>query len=230
MGFGYLMVNTLTANETLPVGYAKIEMTAEDGSLFYTEISDANGVTKRMGFNAPDESHTFDPYDPGPYYGKVNVKVTADRYNTKIIHGVQIYDTITMILPVNLSPVLASRTEPETEEIFIPRHQLEDVHECIYATGVEPGGRILRQVVIPNYVTVHLGTPASSAQNVRVAFKTYIKNVATHEIYATWPLASLEANILAQISLLLNRIFTEWYPSKGYGFDIAKYIISPVPC
>ncbi len=82
--------------------------------------------------------------------------------------------------------------------------------------------RILRQVVIPNLITVHLGTPNSTASNVQVSFPDYVKNVASSEIYPTWPDASLRANIYAIITFALNRIFTEWYRSRGYQFDITN--------
>lgn len=76
---------------------------------------------------------------------------------------------------------------------------------------------------IPETITVHLGRPNDpSAENVTVSFRDYIKNVASSELYPTWPDAALRANILAIISFTLNRIFTEWYPSQGYDFDITN--------
>ena len=88
-------------------------------------------------------------------------------------------------------------------------------------TGTE-GERILRQVIIPNPITVHLGAPGSNASNVRLSFPDYVKNVASSEIYPTWPEASLRANIYAIITFALNRIFTEWYRSRGYDYDITN--------
>lgn len=76
--------------------------------------------------------------------------------------------------------------------------------------------------VIPEYITVHLGAPDQPAENVRVPFIEYIKNVASSEIYPTWPENAIRANILAQISFALNRIYTEWYRSRGYDFDITN--------
>ena len=76
--------------------------------------------------------------------------------------------------------------------------------------------------VIPQDITVHLGAPNQAAQNVTVNFVDYIKNVASSEIYPTWPENALRANIYAIISYALNRIYTEWYPSRGYNFDITN--------
>lgn len=82
-------------------------------------------------------------------------------------------------------------------------------------------GNVIRPV-IPETVTVHLGPPSVSAPNVTVSFPDYIKNVASSEIYPTWPESAIRANIYAQISFALNRIFTEFYPSRGYDFDITN--------
>ncbi len=76
--------------------------------------------------------------------------------------------------------------------------------------------------IIPDYITVHLGTPNSNARNVRVSFPEYIKNVASSEIYPTWPESAIRANIYAQTTFALNRIFTEYYRSRGYDFDITS--------
>lgn len=76
--------------------------------------------------------------------------------------------------------------------------------------------------VIPEFITVHLGVPSSNAPNVTVPFIDYIKNVASSEIYPTWPESSLRANIFAQISFALNKIYTEFYRSRGYNFDITN--------
>lgn len=75
---------------------------------------------------------------------------------------------------------------------------------------------------IPETITVHLGAPRASAENVTLPFPEYIKNVASSEIYPTWPESAIRANIYAQISYALNRIYTEWYPSQGYDFDITN--------
>ena len=75
---------------------------------------------------------------------------------------------------------------------------------------------------VPEKITVHLGAPASDAENVTVNFPYYIKNVASSEIYPTWPESAIRANVLAQISFALNRIDTEYYPSRGYNFDITN--------
>lgn len=80
----------------------------------------------------------------------------------------------------------------------------------------------LTQVVIPAEITVHLGAPDEPAENVTVPFIDYIKNVASSELYPTWPETALRSNIYAIVSTALNRIFTEWYRAQGYNFDITN--------
>ena len=81
---------------------------------------------------------------------------------------------------------------------------------------------VINYPTIPTEIVVHLGAPDEAAENLSLPFVDYIKNVASNEIYPTWPDSAIEANILAQISFALNRIYNEWYPSKGYTFDITS--------
>ena len=77
--------------------------------------------------------------------------------------------------------------------------------------------------VIPETITVHLGAPQSDAANVTVPFLDYIANVASSEIYPTWPENAIRANIYAQVSFALNRVWTEYYRTRGYNFDIRSH-------
>ena len=77
---------------------------------------------------------------------------------------------------------------------------------------------------IPETIVIHLGPPDSDAMNVTENFADYIKNVASSEIYPTWPREAIIANVLAQISVALNRVYTEYYRSAGYDFDITASI------
>jgi peptidoglycan hydrolase-like protein with peptidoglycan-binding domain len=90
------------------------------------------------------------------------------------------------------------------------------------AAGAPTPAATPRPPIIPDYITVHLGTPNANARNIRVPFPEYVKNVASSEIYPTWPASSLEANITSIITFALNRIYTEWYRSRGFPFDITN--------
>ena len=75
---------------------------------------------------------------------------------------------------------------------------------------------------IPENIVVHLGSPDSNAENVTMSFPQYIKNVASSEIYPTWPTEAIKANVLAQISVALNRVYTGFYRNQGFPFDITN--------
>ena len=121
-----------------------------------------------------------------------------------------------------MSPANARIAEPPAT-VVIPPHSLFDGEGGSGPAPTRPGG------VAPG--PVHGGHPQDhhrppgpaheSAQNVTVSFRDYIANVASSEVYPTWPEAALRANIHCQISLVLNRIYTEWYPSRGYPFNIS---------
>ncbi len=81
---------------------------------------------------------------------------------------------------------------------------------------------VIIEPYIPETITVHLGPPNSNAENVTVSFSDYVKNVASSEIYPTWEPAAIRANVLAIISFALNRVYTEFYPSRGYPFQITS--------
>lgn len=115
-----------------------------------------------------------------------------------------------------------------TENIVVPPNTLwGDFPPKIPEEEVKPvnesGEIVLSRVVIPEYVIVHDGPPTDTrAQDYYVRYRDYIKNVASSEIYSTWPDATLRANILAIMSFALNRVYTEWYRGKGYDFTITS--------
>ncbi|MFF2290056.1 hypothetical protein [Peribacillus butanolivorans] len=158
----------------------------------------------------------------GPYYSTYDVEIRRKGFISNVIHGVQIFDSVTSTLPVNMAPVPRTFEKSNlVREVNIPTHGLQTQVGRNQKGPLKPP-KVLREVAIPEYVTVHLAHPDSWARNVRVKFIDYIKNVASSEIFPTWPQASLEANIYAQITFALNRVYTEWYRSRGYDFDISN--------
>lgn len=222
MGVGTLIIRAHTASHALPVESAEVVVSSLDGQVLYRLTTDANGNTERVSLYAPDRINTMDPENPGPFYGSYDVAVSRGGYVTSVVHDVQIYDTIDSTLPVGMLPLadgaprggLVSEYETPPPAVIYnsERHQ----------EGPKIMPVVLQDVVIPDYITVHLGPPTSSARNIKVPFTDYIKNVASSEIFPTWPEAALESNMLAQITFALNRIYTEWYRSRGYAFDITN--------
>jgi len=217
MGLGFLTIQAHTGNDALPVKGAQVIIRNSMGEILHQLTTDESGNTERVSLYAPDKSHTLTPEDTGPFYATYQVEVMLPgEYVAEVVHDVQIFDTIESILPVNMLP-LPEGSRDLVEEIEVPPPAVGlSLQRNQVSPAITPFA--LREVVIPDFITVHLGHPSVSARNVRVRFADYIKNVASSEIYPTWPRASLEANILAQISFALNRVFTEWYRSRRTQF------------
>lgn len=224
MAIGYLRVETRVAFEAVPVLGARIEYFVND-ALVTTNVTDASGVAPIVSFDAPERELSLDPDYTGLPYSVCSIRVTANRYRVTNVQNIQILAGETAIQPVELEPIdiTSAPTQRVPLVVSIPSHPLasgEAWHAAEYEECSSP--QILDRVVIPQYIRVHLGRPNSSASNVSVTFPNYIKNVCCSEIYSTWPENAIRANIYCQISLALNRIFTEWYPSRGYNFDITN--------
>ena len=223
MGTGFLKVVTTAGYGAMPIPDAKVTIFNGE-NILYQLVTDANGETAAVALEAPEAALTLDPDYNGVPYSVCDVKVEAKGYMTLITHGVEILDTETSLLPLDLAPELS---EGGTIELDSPPHNLvsgaqrgQDGPRDGYTN---PRSRVLSEVIIPEFITVHLGRPDNpNARNVRVPFKEYVKNSASHEIYSTWPAASLEANIYCIITFALNRIFTEWYRVRGHRFDITN--------
>ncbi|MDR1663712.1 MAG: peptidoglycan-binding protein [Clostridiales bacterium] len=230
MGTGYLQVTIAAANNALPVADAKVTV-SQNGNKLYELTADANGLTEPAAIAAPDKEATLDPHYAGEPYARCDVEIIAQGFTAKRIYNVMVMDTVNMMLPVNMTPETAqdiigaprATAEPD-DEARLPEHALviggERRQPHDEPDAVQP--RILPNVVVPHYIVVHLGRPDERVSNVTVEFKHYIKNVCTHEIFPTWPRNAIEANIYAQISLALNRVYTEFYRSQGYPFDITS--------
>ena len=234
MGEGSLTVLLKTAREALPAaGTAEIIGTGAQSGFAVTLLTDESGVTEQVRLPAPDQAVSLDPESEELPYGTYTVTVTAENFKTVIIEGVQIYDRVASQLPVELTPYFESgvrrssgKEVPTLVSTIDPpaiRSESQSGRGPLVGCGEEEEEiRIQRSVYIPRYITVHLGRPQSAAANVTVNFAYYIKNVCCSEIYPTWPENAIRANVYAQISLALNRVYTEWYLSKGYSFQITN--------
>lgn len=154
------------------------------------------------------------------------MQVNAEGYEPITIAGAEILADVKAIQNIRLRP---NDEQGEGEDIFvIPAHTLygnyppKIAEEEIKPTN-ESGEIVLSRVVVPEYIVVHDGSPRdSTATNYYVRYKDYIKNVASSEIYATWPADTIRANILAIMSFTLNRVYTEWYRNQGFDFTITS--------
>jgi len=222
MGTGYLKVQLSAADGAIPVVGALVKILDMQNNLLTTLITDQSGITDQLALEAPDVSTQFDPNSPIRPYSRYIVDITADGFHETISNGIQIYDQMGSTLPLSLNPILPGEVNP-IDEYDIGENALEmaNTHQDV-PPPFDINARIHREVFIPTHIRVHLGRPAANARIITVPFVDYIKNVASSEIYPNWPYHSLRANIHAQISLVLNRVFTEWYRGKGYNFDITN--------
>lgn len=218
---GNLIVVARTADDALPISGAHVRIMDSAGKVLYDLQTDENGETEQVSLETVDKNLSLDPNYTGSPYTSYNVEVEADGYNSLYIKGVHIFDGEDALQPAALIPMLGSRSTPVQYGISIGKQAIE-MKEPRNQIGPQSEPKILRHVVIPNPITVHLGRPNASASNVQVTFPDYVKNVASSEIYPTWPEESLRANIYAIITFALNRVFTEWYRSRGYNFDITN--------
>ncbi len=233
---GDLVFVLRTATGALPINSGSVTVTDESGqTVFYEFLTAANsGLTRIARLESPPKSISLDSGEGVPRpYSLYNVTVFAEGWYRMQILGVQIFEGTVTQLPIDLIPLpegVRSPDELETVIIRIPEHALRDERNATppppqtdsAPTSALPAVTIGEGVFIPETITVHLGTPDEDVPNVSLSFIDYIKNVASSEIYPTWPEEALRANILAQISLALNRVYTEWYRSQGYDFDITS--------
>ncbi len=227
MGTGYLKIATSTANGVAPVANASYIIKDKSGAVLYTGLTDANGESPVYSLQAPDSEFSQTPLARVTPFALYDVSVRQNDFQSIDKIDVQVFDKITTVVALNLEPYINGQDDADQAFITPPqnvsmptttRGQL-GTNEILGAT---PGERVLTSVVVPDYITVHLGTPNSSATNVRVPFIDYIKNVVSSEIYPTWPTNALLANITAIVTFALNRIYTEWYRARGYSFDITN--------
>lgn len=222
---GQLTVN-VTNNLNIPIQNATISISYSGipDNILEQIVTDKQGFSPSVELNAPpielslDESNIIQPY------AEYSIYVEAPGYEPKDISGIEILSDTASMQPVTLNPLTSSLPS----DIVIPAHTLygdypSKIPEAEIKPVNESGEIVLSRVVVPETIVVHDGTPSdSTARNYYVSYTDYIKNVASSEIYATWPESTITANILAIMSFTLNRVYTEWYRNKGYDFTITS--------
>ena len=224
---GTLQVNVTTNTGLRPVENAQIRISytgAPDSTLEEVETN-SSGQTEALTFSTPPLEYSMQPSEEQPY-SEYTTQISADGFQPVTISGIALFTGKLTLLPVRLTPV--GQTQNASGAIVIPANTLfgdfpPKIEEAEIKPTTESGEIVLSRVVIPEYIIVHDGPPSDNgAKDYYVTYRDYIKNVASSEIYATWPDATLRANILAIMSFTLNRVYTEWYRNKGYNFTITS--------
>ena len=223
---GQLQVRLMEERTRRPIGGAQIRITYEgepDGEE-RDAVTDESGMTEMITLPAPNREYSTSISEQQPY-AEYTIRANADGYEPTEVAGTEILPDETAIQEILMK---RSVQTGEFDRIVIGPHTLfgnypPKIAESEIKPMTESGEIDLSRVVIPEYVIVHDGAPSdSSARNYWVRYRDYIKNVASSEIYATWPDDTIRANVLAIMSFTLNRVYTEWYRNKGYDFTITS--------
>lgn len=221
MAIGYLTIQARTAHDAIPLAGVRIGILDDEGRSVYELTTDENGEAPLVSLETVDRELSLDPYYGGKAYIGYDVFAQTAGFHSIHVTEIPIYEGETAVLPLMFVPLSEGQRSTGTTEIVVGKPAVS-MREARYQEAPVDEPRVLRQVIIPNPITVHLGRPTAYASNVQVSFPDYVKNVASSEIYPTWPDASLRANIYAIITFALNRVFTEWYRIQGYSFDITN--------
>ncbi len=221
MAIGYLVMQARTAHDALPLRGVQVTVLDDEGNRIYELTTDENGETGRVSLETVDKSYSLNENFTGTPYVTYNVLAQAEGFDSVYVSDIPVFDGELATLPLMLVPMQNGQRSAVQTEISVGGPAVA-MNQERNQQGPAETPYVLRQVVIPNPITVHLGRPDSAASNVQVSFPEYVKNVASSEIYPTWPEAALRANIYAIITFALNRVYTEWYRSQGYSFDITN--------
>ncbi len=214
---GNLQISVVSTIGLVPVANATVTVsyTGDPESPIQVLTTDSSGQTPTIELPAPPLSLSLNPEAEQQPYSEYNIFVTAEGYEDVLVSGSEILAGELSLQPIRMNPT--ATTEEEEKIVIIPAHTLFGEYppkipeEEIKPTS-ETGEIVLSRVVIPEYIIVHDGVPGdSTAPNYWVRYKDYIKNVASSEIYSTWPESTIYANILVIQSFTLNRVYTEWY-------------------
>lgn len=225
---GRLQVNVTSTLGLQPIQNARVQIsyTAEAVSPIESITTDSSGQTETVSLSAPPLEYSQQPDQPQPF-SEYTVTVQAEGYRPVEVSAIDVFPDVTAVQNIQMEPLEISEGSAE-ENIVVPPNTLwGDFPPKIPEDEIKPvsetGEIVLSRVVIPEYVVVHDGPPTDAgARDYYVRYRDYIKNVASCEIYSTWPDATLRANILAIMSFSLNRVYTEWYRNKGYDFTVTS--------
>lgn len=225
---GTLQINVTSSVNAFPVERAEISVsyTGVPESTLEKIQTDSSGQTETIELAAPPEEWSLDIEEDRQPYSEYTLSIKAPGFEPVNIAGTEILANVKAIQNIQMKPADVSGEE---DQVFvIPAHTLygdypPKIAEAEIKPVTETGEIVLSRVVVPEYIVVHDGSPRdSTATNYYVKYKDYIKNVASSEIYATWPENTIRANVLAIMSFTLNRVYTEWYRNKGYDFTITS--------
>ena len=230
MAQGYLQVDVVSDANSFPVQDADIVIarTEEPDEIIEETRTNSSGQTENLPLDAPPVELSLSPEETERPYAEYTIRITAPGFEPFVVSGTEVLADVTAIQGIRLRPLSNASAGEQIETVTIPDHTLygdylPKIAESEIKPVIETGEIVLSRVVVPQTVVVHDGVPTNtSAANYYVPYRDYIKNVASSEIYATWPRSAIVANVLAIMSFTLNRVYTEWYRNQGYDFTITS--------
>lgn len=219
MSVGYIKVNTFTAGGALPL--EKVKISIFNSKTGFKHCFETGEKSEKIMVYAPNSKLANDKNSNEKPYEEYEITAEKQGYFSVDIRGVQVFGSETSLQNIYMIPQGENDIyEQKTQYFDIPANNAYFGNE--YGREFDEAPKVLGKVYIPEKIKVHMGKPKESGKNVYVPFPEYIKNVASGEVYPTWDTECLKANIYAQISFALNRIYTEYYPSRNYDFDITS--------
>ncbi len=223
---GRYQVSVVDQLSNRPVENARVRIsyTGDPDSVIEELVTNSSGRTPVIELKTPPLEYSMEPVEQQPY-AEYTVQIDAEGFESEEVAGSEVLPQVLSSQPVMLA---ARSVSEEYQRIVIPPHTLfyeypPKIEEAEIKPVNETGEIVLSKVVVPEYVIVHDGPVGdTSAENYYVRYKDYIKNVASSEIYATWPEDTIRANVLAIMSFTLNRVYTEWYRNKGKDYTITS--------
>ena len=226
---GSIKISVVSSLGLLPIEGASVSVsyTGDPGESLTELTTDSSGQTPTVELPAPPVELSLEPENTEQPYSEYNIEVRAEGYDPVLVSGSEILAGRLSLQPIRMNPSEGPDGDSD-RVVVIPAHTLfgdypAKIPEEEIKPVAESGEIVLSRVVIPEYIIVHDGVPSDpTAPNYWVRYRDYIKNVASCEIYSTWPESAIYANVLAIMSFTLNRVYTEWYRNQGYDFTITS--------
>lgn len=234
---GYLIFELKKDNGATPVENAQIKITSIDGRELNKILKvDENGITEKFEMYTKDSRLTFDKFNNEIPYSSVDAEVRFENDKIIYIDGIQVYSNVTSVQEIkidgrdnNFRSSKDKKGKNKKEHIHFKNH-----NPCLFEDGSKKEYKIdfedkivnpitnVKNLMIPEFITVNIGDLNKCDEIITIPFIDYIKNVACSSIYPTWRDDAIRANVYAIVSFTLNRIYSDWYRSKGYGFEITS--------
>lgn len=234
---GYLIFELRKDNGATPVDNAQIKITNIDGREVNKFLRvDENGKSEEFEMYTKDSRLTFDKFNNEIPYSKVDAEVRFENDKIIYVDGIQVYSNVTSVQEIKID---GRENNFRASKDKKGKHKKEHIHlknnnPCLFEDDYKKDEKIyfddkmfkpskeIKNFFVPEFITINIGNLNSCDEIITIPFIDYVKNVACSSVYPTWKDEAIKANVHAIVSFALNRIYTDWYRSRGYGFEITS--------